>query len=287
MNFKSGILKLSILLMLVLVLLPAIAAEDSSEAFFIEYEDQSDEVIVEETDSIEEMNQAQVDVSLDSDLEDEVEVSSQDTPVQDQSFETEEINEDTNIIVQEQIDCPVVETHDVIEETHDDEKSTDLYCENVVENINYNNNDVNEESRCELIDDISIINQGSVFISKANYDNLIAVNEVYMEANCFKTSSFKRSLTKALELKNTLLINNDIKFIFADNLADNIDGDVIICADKITTDFVFSIDNSVIGEGNLIFFVTTSYCFYLNPCFNTSISCDFFDVGYFFGGDFL
>ena len=55
---------------------------------------------------------------------------------------------------------------------------------------------------------------------------------------------------------------------------------------KITTDFVFSIDNSVIGDENLIFFVTTSYCFNLNPCFNASISCDFLVSNLFFGGDF-
>ena len=98
MNFKSRKLKLSILFMLVLVLIPAIAAEDSSEAFFIEYEDQNDEVIVEENDSIEEMNQAQVDVSPSSEVADDIEVSSQDTPVQDQS-EIEESDEDTNIII--------------------------------------------------------------------------------------------------------------------------------------------------------------------------------------------
>ena len=137
MNFKSRILKLSILFMLVLVLIPAIAAEDSSEAFFIEYEDPNDEVIVEETDSIEEMNQAQVDVSPSSEVADDIEVSSQDTPVQDQS-EIEESDEDTNIIIiPEQTECSVVETHDVIEENNDDEKITDLYCENVVENINH------------------------------------------------------------------------------------------------------------------------------------------------------
>ena len=286
MNFKSRILKLSILFMLVLVLLPAIAAEDSSEAFFIEYEDPNDEFIVEETDSIDEMNQAQVDVSPISEVEDNVEVSSQDTPVQDQS-EIEESDEDTNIIIiPEQAECSVVETHDVVEENSDDEKITDLYCENVVENINHNNNDVNEDSGCEqIIDDISIINQGSLVNSEISYNNLIVVSEVYMEANCFKTNSFKRSLTKVLELKNNLLINNDIRFIFADNLVDNVDGDVIICADKITTDFVFSIDNSVIGDENLIFFVTTSYCFNLTPCFNASISCDFLMSNLFFGGD--
>ena len=216
MNFKSRILKLSILFMLVLVLLPAIAAEDSSEAFFIEYEDPNDEVIVEETDSIEEMNQAQVDVSPSSEVADDIEVSSQDTPVQDQS-EIEESDEDTNIIIiPEQAECSVVETHDVVEENNDDEKITDLYCENVVENINHNNcNDVNGDSGCEqIIDDISIINQGSLVNSEISYNNLIVVSEVYMEANCFKTNSFKRSLTKVLELKNNLLINNDIRFIF-------------------------------------------------------------------------
>ena len=89
-----------------------------------------------------------------------------------------------------------------------------------------------------------------------------------MSTFCFNNlGDFYRFDLYVLELKNNLLINNDIRFIFADNLADNVDGDVIICADKITTDFVFSIDNSVIGDENLIFFVTTSYCFNLNPTF--------------------
>ena len=150
MNFKSRILKLSILFMLVLVLIPAIAAEDSSEAFFIEYEDPNDEVIVEETDSIEEMNQAQVDVSPSSEVADDIEVSSQDTPVQDQS-EIEESDEDTNIIIiPEQAECSVVETHDVVEEGLDIEKITED-PNKVVNDINENDNeeDKKEEEKKE------------------------------------------------------------------------------------------------------------------------------------------
>mgnify|MGYP003300972518 CR=1 FL=1 len=67
MNFSSKILKLSILIMLVLVLLPVIAAEDSSEAFFVEYEDVSDEVFVVE--EYEPVDLAQEQASLSHEIE--------------------------------------------------------------------------------------------------------------------------------------------------------------------------------------------------------------------------
>ena len=284
MNFKSRILKLSILLMLVLVLIPAIAAEESSEAFFIEYEVPSEEVVVEESDSIE-IEDAQHDVSVISDVEDEIEDVYKDIPIQDQSCEIEEKSD--AIIIPEPIDCSVVETPDVIDEISISEEISVINCENISDNVNYN--DVSENSVDEVtIKNIGIINQGSIFISKfKDIDNIVLIKELNTGTTNDETHTFKRNLIKVLELKNDLLINQDFQIISSDNIMLDDDIEIVICADKITSDFVFSIDNSVIGDENLIIFVTTSFCLKFTPCFDAFICRDFLDVGYFFGGNLL
>lgn len=298
MNFKSKILKLSIIIMLVLVLIPAIAAEDSSESFFVEYADESDEDIVEESDSIDEVEQTQVeDVSVDSEIvssefSDESDIinnnindeKSEEIQIEDNHCEDPiEENQDT-VIIPEHIDCSVEETHNIIEER---ENNNNIYFDNY-ENVSDDvNNDVDEYRNCELtIENICIINHGSVFNSKSNL-NVDAINHALINTATlnFETQSFKRGLIKVSELKNNLLINQDISFIFADNLMADVDGDVIICNDKTSNDFIFSIDNSVVGDGNLIIFVTTSFCLNFDSCFDAFICRDFFDVEYFFGGN--
>ena len=287
MNFKSGILKLSILIMLVLVLLPAIAAEDSSEAFFIEYADEVDEVVVEDSDSIDEMEYVQEDLSQSLEMEEIIieEEYCENIPIQDQSTE---IGDD--IILQDEIECSVVETHDIIDEVNEEDEIFNVFCEDVIDNINYNN-DIHFDVDCDVtMENTSIIKQGSIiFISEEVNDstNIILINELFTETANYETHGFKRSLIKALELKNNLLISQDVSFIFADNFIAYVDGDIIICTDKITTDFVFSIDNSVVGDDNLIVFAMTSFCLNFTPSFDTFISCNFLDFKSFFGGDNL
>ena len=77
------------------------------------------------------------------------------------------------------------------------------------------------------------------------------------------------------------IFKNQLSVVFLDGGA----GDIIICTDKLTTDFVFSIDNSVVGDDNLIIFVTTSFCLNFSPCFDDFVCCNFLGFESFFGGD--
>ena len=292
MNFKAKILKLSILIMLVLVLLPAIAAQDSSEAFFVEYGDECDEVVVEDSYSIDviedvpedlplsyEIEDAQDDVSLSYELGEAIseEEYKDDVHIQDQCSEIDEV------ILEEQIECYVVETQNVVEEINEDNEIT-VYCENVIDNVNYSNDIDEDVDRDVTIENVSIKHCSIIFISEEFKHDIILINELYTEAANYEAFTFKRSLIKVLELKNNLLINQDVSFIFADNFMPDMDGDIIICTDKITTDFVFSIDNSVVGDENIIIFVTTSFCLNFTPCFDAFV-CYSFDLESFFGGD--
>lgn len=269
--------------MLVLVLIPAIAAQDSSEAFFIEYSDESDEVIVEESDSIAEIEEVQNEVSVISEVEEDIEESYSDTPVQDQSFEIEE-NDDADIIISEQIDCSGV-THDIIEEVDDEQVSSVYYYENISKSLD----DIDEMGEELTIKNISINYQVSVFNSKVDKfdNNIILIHNLYMETANNEIHCYKRSLIKFLELKNDLLVNQCIQVLSTDNLIDDEDIEIVTCADKITGDFVFSIDNSVIGDENAIIFVSASYCLNFIPCFDAFVCCNFFLDEYFFGGDFV
>ena len=143
MNFKSRILKLSIIIMLVLVLIPVVAAEDSSESFFIEYADQIDEeVVVEESYSIEEVEYAQEDVSVSSEVPAVEEKYEKNFAHMESGEEIEEFNSDISISEQ---DCSVVEAHDIVEEKED---IPNLYCENINDVVDFNN--INYEDMSEL-----------------------------------------------------------------------------------------------------------------------------------------
>ena len=67
----------------------------------------------------------------------------------------------------------------------------------------------------------------------------------------------------------------------------DVDSDIVGCINKATTDFIFSIDNSVVGDGNEILIFCNSCFLKFNPCFYAFISCDFLTVDGFFGGDFI
>ena len=288
MNFKSRILKLSIIIMLVLVLIPVVAAEDSSESFFIEYADQIDEeVVVEESYSIEEVEYAQEDVSVSSEVPAVEEKYEKNFAHMESGEEIEEFNSDISISEQ---DCSVVEAHDIVEEKED---IPNLYCENINDVVDFNNinyEDMSELETKELTIEINqVINQDSIFISKHDYSNVnfILKNDLFAETTSFETTGgFKRSLFKVLELKNNLLINQDIQFVFVDNFSSDVDGDVIVSTDKTANDFVFSIDNSVVGDEGLIIFENISFCLNFNTCFDAFFCCKFLDVEC-FCGDFL
>ena len=292
MNVKSEILKLSILFMLILVLIPAVAAEDSSESFYIEYAEESEDVIVEEEPySIveEEVEYAPEETSVDAEINEEYNQEYISNQEEEYSSDLIEENNEVDVIIEQEYDCSCDVTHDIIETEN---TYNNLNTENITDITEYDD-DIDEYEDELTNDDISVINQGSLFISKHEDFNIkiIFVNDVlYDQAAEFDTTScVKRSILKFLELKNNILINLDVKVIFMDDLIDGyVDGDLIKCINKVTSDFVFSIDNSVIGdEEDGIFLISNPYFLNFTPCFNVFICCDFLTVELFFRGDFI
>ena len=98
--------------MLILVLIPVIAAEDSSEAFYIEYaEDSTEDVIVEESYSTDEVESAQEHTFI-SNENDDVGNDYEDLPTQTNHFEEAvEDNCDANII--EHVECSAEVSQDI------------------------------------------------------------------------------------------------------------------------------------------------------------------------------
>ena len=281
MNVKSKILKLSIILMLILVLIPVVAAEDSSESFFIEYaEESSDDVIVEESYSIEEVEYAQEDTVISSEYG-EVEAEYEDLSTYDNHLE-ESIEDNCDATNMGHVECSA----EVSQNIQVNEDSNYISSENFAEM----GKDIFENNDCEIAtDDISVINQGSFFISEFDFkSNVILINTVLnTETTNYETSSFNSGLTKILELKNNILTNQNVQIIFLNDLIFDVDSDIVGCINKATTDFIFSIDNSVVGDGNEILIFCNSCFLKFNPCFYAFISCDFLTVDGFFGGDFI
>lgn len=104
MRFYSKILKLSIILMLVLVLIPAVSAENSTETFFEEYDVADDEVYVEEYAFSDEYYEE--DAQVDASEYHEIEIDHGNDNVEDVLYfinESVEMNgDDVNIIIAEE-----------------------------------------------------------------------------------------------------------------------------------------------------------------------------------------
>ena len=283
MNVKTKILKLSIIFMLILVLIPVVAAEDSSESFYIEYaEESSDDVVVEESYSAyEEVEYAQEDTVI-SNENDDVEDSEDSSTDYNHFEESIEDNCDANII--EHVEC----SGEVPQNIQSNEDDINHICsDNFADICDDGNFEFND---CELAtEDISVINQGSLFISKNDFNpNDILIKTVMdIEAESFETSCFKRGLSKILELKNHILTNQDIQVAFLNDLVFDVDSDIVDCINKANTDFAFSIDNSVIGDENGILIMCSSCFLKFNPSFCAFICCDFLTVDDFFGCDFI
>lgn len=281
MSFKSKILKLSIILMLILVLIPAVAAEDSDESFYIEYAE-SEEVIVEESYSIDEVEYGFEDTSENNDVGED-EYSHEDL----QTCEVEQAHDDISApddhLMQEEPDVVLIEPEEGLND------AAHYILDNDENYISYDNDieDINEHNEDDLtIEEVSVTNQGSLFVSKndCNFKIIIMIGELLMETT-FKTSGFNRSLSRILELKNDILINRDVE-IFGNDLTAVDDGSIIVCINKISSDYVFSIDNSVVGEGNMILVYNPCFLkFY--PYFNAYLSCGLLTFERFFAGDFV
>lgn len=172
MNVKS-ILKLSVILMLILVLIPVVAAEDSSESFYIEYaEEISDDVIVEESFSTEvEVENAQENTFV-SNGNDDVGEDYEDFPTDTYHFE-ESIEDNCVANIEEHVECSSDASQNI-------ELNEDINYVSTGDFSDLSQGDIFENSFYDLAaEDISVINQGSLFISKNDFKaNVILIETV-------------------------------------------------------------------------------------------------------------
>ena len=112
-------------------------------------------------------------------------------------------------------------SNNLTDEINVDDENTVIYCENIINdniNQNINHNDVEED----VDRDVTVVNNSNIrhacviFISEEVKDNEYTrlINDLFTETANYETYCFKRSLIKVSELKNDLLINQDVSFIF-------------------------------------------------------------------------
>jgi hypothetical protein len=88
-------------------------------------------------------------------------------------------------------------------------------------------------------------------------------------------------------LKDILLTNEKIQTYLNNQKIADLDCSLNDCINKITNDFAYSIDNSVVGDVNGIIIVITNPSFSnFDPCFDAAFSRNFLNVEYFFAGGF-
>lgn len=270
--------------MFVLVLIPVASAMDSDESFYQEYETASDiecqdyEGVVEEYGNWQVVD-AQEEISSDSDYDGFDEI---DTEYSDQS-QPQADNEDNIINVAEFEENSVIETHEIINEDTSVEVEYEISSQNVDDILN----NINENSVEDLTIE-SIVNQGSILISK--YDDEVIVNCVKInqilsaEMESTELTNLNRNIDKVLELKNNLLLKQDVQATFSGVNINELE-DIVSCMNYINTDFAYSIDNSIVGNHAGI--SAGQSCFIkLSPCFAATF-CDFLSVECFFFGDFI
>ena len=285
MNFKSQILKLSIIFMLVLVLIPVASAMDSEDAFYQEYDVGDSEGLVEEYSDLE-VEYTQVEASSDSEYEayseteneesisdqtHEPKIKSEDAPVI-AEFDVSSVDNTNNIIENQDID-EVIKVDDITEEIFDD----------VVSNI---------DETCD--EDLTLkkisVNQGSIFISKCDaniIDNSHFISSmIFNGSGADKSTNFDRNLFKIIKLKNNLLIKHDVSS--TNNVDDDAENVIMaVSVDNIRNDFAYSIDNSVVGDNHAVDVMIYSSFLNFDSCFDAIFCCNFLRFVNYFSGNFL
>lgn len=276
MNLKSDILKLSIIFMLILVLIPVASAMDSNDTFYVEYDYSDSEEVVDEYVDCEVDDTQNQESSAEEDFKasDTLDEDSTENYHEDQSYNYEdyiEENHDEYIVIPELNVDDVGVTHniDVIE--------LELIYENLIEDINDLTDDINETSEDELTLDENSLNVQDSLISK--YDikvNFKLIDDLFYNGISYFGSPFTnhdRLVTKILELKDNLLLNQDMQMYFTNHDID--DSEEIRSINKITTDYAYNIDNSIVGANSIVNLLT---CFFnFESYFNTIFSINFGD----------
>lgn len=243
-NLKSDILKLSIIFMLVLVFIPVATAMDSEDAFFEEYESDDEEIIVEH-DNFEVEESTQIESSsIPCESHENTEES-----IVDQYETSQEISHEHEDVVQisELDESSEYSSQDLCDGQEFEADVCELTSQNLEDIIHYTNETCNELT----VEEINVNVLASFFVSKynaANYDSLIH-SILYNESSEFSTSNLNRNLFKILELKNHLIAQETQTYL--NDLKIDTSNDILVCA-KITTDFAYSINNSIFGIKNVL-----------------------------------
>ena len=275
MNLKSDILKLTILIMLVFVLIPVVSAENSTDTFYMEYDVGDDEVYIEEYQNFDNIqNDAQVKSASDNEIDLENDGNNIDS--YNQSYIDGSINYvDDNIIIAD-FDSATLEPHDTIML----EDNYSLYVYNDFSEIE---NDVNESSVDGFTFGTDNLKKFSFTIPDLKFNlifDFVHLTEeiIYCNASSFTLSNSVKNTLKNLDMKDKLLNNNFAVVYYIDT------NGVVVAQmneedfnNKNLGDFVYSIDNSIIGNESICF------VFFADSFFNAS----FFNNNFFMNDNFF
>ena len=252
MNLKSNLLKLSIIFMLILVLIPVASAMDSNETFYIEYDDSGyeevvDEFEVEDTSDVhshEENVETSHAFNKDSN-DDSGEVSNYNDIVNDQ----EEIFQVNNVEENKECIIPELNEDDIDVSAVDIEVfESKLVYDSVIEDFDNLTDDFKETDEFEE----NSVNKDLFLICEFEHKIDFSLIDVYYNEISNFESPFNQNgdfLTKIFELKEKLLLKYDIKSFLGNNINEVKE---IVCFNKITTDFAYCIDNSIVGSDSAL-----------------------------------
>lgn len=256
MNLKSNVLKLSLLFLLILVLIPVASAMDSNETFYIEYDnadcgDVVGEYEVEDT-SVEHSPNENVEAS-DSFSDDQYNNHVEEISINNMEISYEEISQINNVEYNQEVITPILNEDDVsVSKDYIIVIESELVNINVSDDFDNLTNDMDKTSENEFTHNENSVYRDLLFISKYGSNlNFLLIDAFYNKV-CYSESSLNENddiTTKIFELKEKLLLKHDMQVHFDNQIVDEVEE--IVCINKITTDFAYYIDNSIVGADSM------------------------------------
>lgn len=271
MNFKI-LLKLTVILIFALTLVSCASASDVNETVAVS--DDIDESVIEDSHNCEDVDSdVSQDQLVDENALDNHNASAVEGDIYNNNYTSAESHEFEII------------SHDNINNIeHEIETSDTQYYE---DHIRINDNFINDD-----FSDINFKISEELFLdATSNYNTLLIstfeINHIFNDSDFFetsvlKTSDFKNTLLKDVKIKNDFSLTHDlIVYEYTQNSSFEEILNVVVCCNKATDNFAYSINNSVIGDdGSLMFcgsffvnFNSGQDCLFFN---NINIFCDFF-----------
>lgn len=246
MNLQFDILKLSIIFMLVLVLIPVATAMDSNETFYVEYEDSNYE------DLIDDPVEYEIEDIQSHEPSHEENVKTSDTFNEDageDSHNSDSNNLNHNEIVNVSQNSATVEKKEYVG-VHDKEVINSEFANMDVEFSDDLTRNINESGEDDLTFENSV-NQDFLIYKNNLQINFLLFNDLYNESSFSEVSfnNYDLFITKILKLKDKLLFNQGTFIYFHNQI---VDFEEIIAINKITSDYAYNIDNSIVGAEGIV-----------------------------------